>query len=128
MKKFFVAILAFVYLGVSTGVAFNVHYCMGKVASVDLMHSSEKCSKCGMKNNAKTGCCKDEFKIVKLSDSHKLIAGDINILSPVAIIDNSKSIFDSELKSAIITSDFNNHSPPLSQGISLCILNSIFRI
>ncbi|MDB5199043.1 MAG: hypothetical protein JWO92_1006 [Chitinophagaceae bacterium] len=128
MKKLLVAILAIVYLAVSSGVAMNIHYCMGKLASVDLMHNNDKCGKCGMKTSTKGGCCKDEFKIVKLNDSHKLISNDINIFSPVAIIDNSKSIFDSALQNAQITSDFNNHSPPISQGISLCILNSIFRI
>jgi hypothetical protein len=91
MKKITVAILAVIYLAVSSGVAINVHYCMGKVASIDLMHSNEKCGKCGMKTSG--GCCKDEFKIVKLNDSHKLISNDINIFSPVAIIDNLSCYF-----------------------------------
>ncbi|MBA3674196.1 MAG: hypothetical protein H0W75_04435 [Chitinophagaceae bacterium] len=126
MKKFLVTILAIVYLGVSSGVAMTIHYCMGKVSSVELLTHNDKCSKCGMKSGS--GCCKDEFKIVKLTDSHKLIINDINISAPVAIINNSKSIFDSNVFLTQITSDFNNHSPPLSQGISLCILNSVFRI
>jgi hypothetical protein len=126
MKKITVAILAIVYLTVSSGVAMSIHYCMGKFSSVDLMHTSDKCSKCGMKT--KGGCCKDEFKIVKLSDSHKLISNDIKILAPVAIIDNSKSIFDTKLFSSNIKSDLNNHSPPGSPGISLNILYRVFRI
>ena len=127
MKKVSVAILAIIYLGVSSGIAMNIHYCMGKFSSVELMHSNDKCGKCGMKTG-KNSCCNDKFKIVKLTDSHKIINNDINIFTPVAIIDNSKSIFDTDFKNAKITSDFNNHSPPLSQGISLCILNSVFRI
>ncbi len=126
MKKLLVAILAIVYLGVSSGVAMTIHYCMGKVSSVELVTHSDKCGKCGMKSNG--GCCKDEFKIVKLSDSHKLISNDLTISAPVAIIDNSKSIFTSNIFSSKIISDFNNHSPPVNQVISLNILYSVFRI
>lgn len=125
MKKITVAILAIIYLTVSSGVVMTIHYCMGKVASVDVAHSSEKCGKCGMKTT--DGCCKDEFKIVKLSDSHKLISNEINIFSPVAVIDNSKSIFNSDIFSSNIRSDYNNHSPPGS-GISRNILYCVFRI
>ena len=49
MKKIIVAILAFLYLGVSSGVAMEIHYCMGKKAGVDLYNSNnQKCSKCSM--------------------------------------------------------------------------------
>ncbi|HUS02120.1 MAG TPA: hypothetical protein VMY77_10360 [Chitinophagaceae bacterium] len=126
MKKITVAILAIIYLTVSSGVAMTIHYCMGKVASVDLMHPAGKCGKCGMKTTG--GCCKDEFKIVKLNDSHKLISNDINIYAPVAIIDNSKSIFDINVFSSRIKSDHKNHSPPGSPGTSLNILYCVFRI
>ena len=126
MKKILIAILALVYLTVSSGFAMTIHYCMGKVSSVDLMHNTNKCGKCGMKTSA--GCCKEEFKIFKLNDSHKLISNDINIFAPVAIVDNSNSNFGSNFSSSEIISDYNNHSPPIAQGISLCILNSVFRI
>ena len=127
MKKLSVAILAIIYLGVSSGIAMNIHYCMGKLSSIELMHSNDKCDKCGMKYG-KNSCCNDKFKIVKLTDSHKIISNEINIFTPVAIIDNSKSISDIDFQHAPIIADFNNHSPPISQGISLCILNSVFRI
>ncbi len=126
MKRILVTILAIIYLGVSSGVAMTIHYCFGKLSSVDIFHHTGKCSKCGMKTNV--GCCTQEFKIVKLTDSHKLISNDLEISAPVAIIDNSKSIFNSNIFSSKITSDFNNHSPPGSQGISLNILYSVFRI
>ena len=127
MKKLLIAILAIIYLGVSSGIAMNIHYCMGKLFSVELMHSNDKCHKCGMKYG-KNSCCNDKFKIVKLTDSHKIISNDINIFTPVAILDNSKSIFDTDFHNTQITTLFNNHSPPISQGISLCILHSLFRI
>lgn len=125
MKKVFIAILALVYLTVSSGVALTVHYCMGKVASVDLLHGSDKCGRCGMKT--KGGCCKDEFKIVKLSDSHKLITNEIHLFTPVAIAENAKNIFDPGIPTGY-HNVFNNHSPPISAGTSLNILHCVFRI
>jgi len=126
MKKFLIAILAIIYMGVSSGFAMTIHYCMGKISSVELLTHTDKCGKCGMKTGS--GCCKDDFKIFKINDAHKIISNDINIFSPVAIIDNLKSILDSDLHHTQITSNYNNNSPPVSQGISLCILNSVFRI
>ena len=50
MKKIAVAILAFLYFGVSSGVAMQIHYCMGKKAGVELYGEvNDKCGKCGMK-------------------------------------------------------------------------------
>lgn len=127
MKKFLTGILAIIYLTVSTGFVINVHYCMGKIASTDLLHNNNKCDKCGMKSNT-GGCCKDEFKVIKLSDSHKIISNDINISSPVAIIDNSKTTLDTEFKYSEINSDFNNHSPPDDSSTPLRLFICVFRI
>lgn len=127
MKKITVAILAIIYLTVSSGVAMSIHYCMGKVASVDLVHAGNKCGKCGMKMTG-NNCCKDEFKIVKLEDSHKLISNDINIFCPIAIVDNSKSIINSNLFLSRIRSQYKDNSPPESPAVSLNILYSVFRI
>ncbi len=126
MKKFLIVTLAIIYLGVSSGFAMTIHYCMGKVSSVELLSDKDKCGKCGMKPG--TGCCKDDFKIFKLNDAHKLISNDINIFTPVAILDNSKNYFDAKYFGTEVTGDYKNNSPPITQGISLCILNCVFRI
>lgn len=125
MKKITVAILAVIYLIVSSGVAMSIHHCMGKVASIDLMHNSAECNKCGMKLTR--DCCSDEFKIVKLTDSHKLIYNDIKINAPGAII-NSKGIFDVNLFSSGYSSAYKSHSSPGHPNISLNILYCVFRI
>jgi len=126
MKKFLIATLAIIYLGVSSGFAMTIHYCMGKVSSVELLTNKDKCGKCGMKTG--TGCCKDDFKVFKINDAHKLISNEIIIFTPVAFVDNSKNIFDSRTFLSEIASAYHNNSPPLSQGISLCVLNCVFRI
>src|SRR5438034_11541801 len=68
MKKFVVAILALFYLTTSSGATIHLHYCMGKLAEWSFGHSqSDICSKCGMeKKDNNNGCCKDEFKQIKL--------------------------------------------------------------
>jgi hypothetical protein len=126
MKKFLVTILAIVYLGVSSGFAMTIHYCMGKVSSVELLSNKNKCGKCGMKSD--TGCCKDDFKVFKINDAHKLISNDINIFTPIAVIDDSKNIFNSRPFPSGTILAYHNNSPPISQGISLCVLNCVFII
>ena len=126
MKKVTVAILAVIYLAVSSGVVMTLHYCMGKIASVDVMHKSDKCGKCGM--NFTDGCCKDEFKIVKLSDSHQLISNDIKIPAAVAVSDDAHIFFYHQLFSSRYISNHKNHSSPPYRGVSLNILYRVFRI
>lgn len=128
MKKFLLAILAIIYLGVSSGIAMNIHYCMGKISSVDIYHKiHDKCGNCGMKSSG-CECCKDEVKIFKLKDTHKLISNDIKIALSVAIIYNYKSILNSLLPASEISFTYNNHSPPAFQATSLNILYCVFRI
>ena len=70
MKKVTIAILAFLYLGLTTGVVRNLHYCMGQLSKVDFGYvKHDACDKCGM--TEKDGCCSTELKFVKLQDSHQ---------------------------------------------------------
>jgi hypothetical protein len=127
MKKILVTILALIYLVTSTGAAVNIHYCMGKVASVSLSHDKdEACGKCGMKT--KGGCCKDEFKSVKIKDSHKQAAVYQSIVPPVLIVHSTENIFQLSVPAQIARVIPNNNSPPGSSSRSLCVLNCIFRI
>ena len=124
MKKLFTGILAFIYLGTSTGIALNVHYCMGKFSSVELFHH-DKCGKCGMQT-AK-GCCKDEVKIVKLSDTHKVVSNDVNIFSPSIIINTCYQDHEMYVAGNDLSISLQNNSPPASP-VPLCIRNCVFRI
>jgi hypothetical protein len=127
MKKIIVAILAFLYLGVSSGIAMEIHYCMGKKAGVDLYgKGNDKCQKCGMKE--KKDCCNDEHKFYKLNDSHKNVSNDLNFETPVLAIANTLTLFNFLLKDQPAEEKINNHSPPLYSGPSACVLNCIFRL
>ena len=94
MKKAFAGILAVLYMTVSSGIAMEIHYCMGKKAGIELYgSSSDKCGKCGMKDN-KTGCCHNELKFYKLQDSHKSVSNDINFTADEIAFTNDHYLYD----------------------------------
>lgn len=112
---------------VSSGIAMEIHYCMGKQAGVEFYGStSDKCGKCGMKD--KKGCCSDEYKFYKLSDSHKNVTNDIKFTtSEIAVVTEYPS-FDWQLPVAVTAVAKNNYSPPDDTGPSLNVLYCVFRI
>lgn len=128
VKKFIVAILAFLYLGVSSGIAMEIHYCMGKKAGVDFFGSgSDKCGKCGM-SEKKNGCCNDEHKFFKLDDLHKKATGDVSFKVPPSTLTVGFPVFDFLLEHTLLSNSLQNHSPPVYKKPSACILNCVFRI
>lgn len=129
VKKILVAILAFLYLGVSSGIAMEIHYCMGSKAGVEFYGGhSEKCGKCGMKES-KAGCCNDEHKFYKLEDLHKKASNEVSFDAPVVIISNNRPVFEFLLTEQAADAKINNHSPPpLDNTPSICIINCVFRI
>ena len=64
MRRFFTAIFAVYYLAVASGVTVHSHYCMGKLASMDLFHSRKNPCPCGEKGEM-PGCCKHEVLLLK---------------------------------------------------------------
>lgn len=70
MKRTLAAILLLLYLTLNTGFVVSFHYCMDRLASSGLGHSSEKkCGKCGMENGTNK-CCRDEVRLIKLTTDH----------------------------------------------------------
>ncbi|UEG49701.1 hypothetical protein LK994_13750 [Ferruginibacter lapsinanis] len=127
MKKVFVAILAFLYLGVSSGVAMEIHYCMGKKAGVDFYSSdNDKCGKCGMK--AKKGCCNDEHKFYKINDSHKSVSNDLSFQAPVFVVLTQYPLYETKFIYTVADKTVQNHSPPIYTKPSACILHGVFRL
>ncbi|HMI77260.1 MAG TPA: hypothetical protein VK484_00620 [Ferruginibacter sp.] len=128
MKKGFLAILAVLYMTVSSGIAMEIHYCMGKKAGMEFYgSSSDKCGKCGM-TEKDTGCCHDEHKFYKLQDSHKTVSNDIHFMQPEFALVSEYPLFNSKLPADPALTAVNNHSPPEYAGPSACILNCVFRI
>lgn len=128
MKRFSAAILAILYLVISSGIALEIHYCMGKRAGVELYGTgSDKCGRCGM-TDTKSGCCHDEYKLYKLDDSHKLVSNDIKIAAGEMLLPGEHILYHWTLPEANTVSGFNDHSPPKDTGPSACVLNCVFRL
>lgn len=128
MKKIYLGILAVLYMAVSSGMAIELHYCMGKKAGMDLYGSAnDKCGKCGM-TEKKTGCCHDEYKFYKLNDSHKTVSNDINFAAPSFAVFNYHFIYNWQTPDNTALISQKNNSPPDYTAPSACIMNCVFRI
>jgi hypothetical protein len=128
MKKILIAIVALVYMTVSTGIAMELHYCMGRFAGADVFGARGKaCTLCGM-TEKKNGCCHDEYKFVKLEDSHKNVLNCIDF-APSQIEGNTTVV----VNNFIFYDKLQRHnpyypSPPFYSGPPLHVLHSVFRI
>jgi hypothetical protein len=121
--------LTFFYLAVSSGVAMEIHYCMGKKAGVDIYQTSEnnKCSRCGMKDK-KGGCCKDEHKFFKLSTDQQFTSNDHHHDVPFVAIQHEYCIFNIEGSLPVSKSTLRNNSPPGGTGTPIYIRHCNFRL
>lgn len=128
MKKSIVTILAFLYLAISSGMVVNIHYCMGKVSKVELDNFSKAVCKCGS-GKKPMACCKDELKLIKLTDSHKAttlatvfaaVIGDPIVL-PLSLIQLPFS-------NAPVNILQQTEDPPLITQTPVYVINRVFRI
>lgn len=128
MKKIFIGLLTMVYMMVSSGIAMEIHYCMGKKAGIDLYGSKDdKCGRCGMKDN-NSGCCHDEFKFVKLEDSHKNVYNTICFNAGEKSVYTPYPLYNWQLVSPAVMAHVSHHSPPDYAGPSVSVLNCVFRL
>lgn len=131
VKRFLAVILVLLYVGVSTGVAINYHYCMNKLAEVSLYMSddSDSCPNCGM-NDSSGGCCSHEIKTVRISIDQNLakqISLGANLSYIVAVLyDMNSSLLPLQTVSDKIT--FYYSSPPDVSRQPLFIRNCTFLI
>lgn len=129
MKKLLIAILAFLYIGTSTGTVLHMHYCMGKFAGWGLGHNdSKKCDKCGMDETAK-GCCTDENKFLKNDTDQKITESAFQLI-PLITISLTPSFVELPLNNFPSLSVVYpiNHEPPRSKCIAVYIRNCVFLI
>lgn len=127
MKKAVILVLAVLYITLTSGVAVNVHYCMGRMAGVTYgIEGDHQCDKCGMQ--AKKGCCETEHKLVKADDDHtasQIFSAKFPVFAAIP------TAFPLYSAPSIITRQHfipRYHAPPGIQGTDLCVLNSVFRI
>lgn len=132
VKKFVTSILAVLYLVVSSGTVLHTHYCMDELVKVELMQSqADHCGNCGMekKVSEKSGCCKDQNKLIKLDKDQK--SNDASVqLSKLLAQAISVSYFDNYFISFSSLTEENpaSNSPPLYSGTAIYKRNCVFRI
>ncbi|WP_321332370.1 hypothetical protein [uncultured Bacteroides sp.] len=80
MKKYLLLLLMPLYIGVSSGITLNYHYCMGKLAEVSLWRDAA-CPVCGMKHAAHK-CCATETQLIKLSLDQDVAHAAIHHFTP----------------------------------------------
>ncbi len=132
MKKFLLAIFAFLYMCTSIGATVEMHYCMGKLADWSIGHNtSETCSRCGMVKSVKknTGCCKDEYRFIKNDTDQKKTESTpyqiqlIAIAFPAPIISAAYPVIIAVQKENIFC-----NRPPSSGAVAIYIRNCVFLI
>ncbi len=128
MKKLYIGIVAFIYMAVSTGIALELHFCMGESAGIELYgSSSDACGKCGMTEDD-TGCCHDEFQFYKISDSHKTVTNNLSFTAPSFAVITEFNIYDWQMPEITAATAVNNHSPPDYIEPPARIMHGVFRI
>ena len=128
MKKAVIAILALLYITIASGVVVNVHYCMGRVASVEYGYDDhDVCGKCGM-SGKKMGCCHTEYKLVKLQDEHQLTQFNVQFMQLPAEVPVQPLLFPQPLSGADQYLSLQYHSPPDQRSNTVYLRNCVFRI
>lgn len=130
MKRVLVSTIALIYFTVSSGMVMSVHYCMGEVSNIQVNQVPEERCICGMskKETSSKGCCKTEFTMVKLADTHKASSASYDIQTPVALVSRSLSQLEAPLYNTGIKIYTDIHGPPLLSEQDTYLLNCVFRI
>jgi hypothetical protein len=129
VKKFLATILAIIYFTASTGAAVNIHYCMGKLQSMDfgrLAGKKKVCSKCGMAN--KKGCCEDKHQVVKLDKKYTVPVTVFSATKFISLPTKFYSIEPLPIRTNEILDYSSSNSPPGKGNLPLFIRNCVFRI
>lgn len=128
MKKGRILLLLFLFLYANSGLAISMHWCGGKLFSVDLFSNGEHTCKCG-KKKMKPGCCKNQIIHLKACEvlvktnnfTLKTVVPEINFAFeiPVEIHSLANDLFAS--------ADFY-HPPPFKPKTPIYLLDKVFRI
>lgn len=130
-KKHICLLLAFLILGYNVGLAFNVHYCGSKIASVSLsipaVSAMQKDKDCCLKKAVKKeSCCKDKKIVFKEKADDKIVKSfsfqfDTVFLIPVyhSAVFNAVPNFEKKLSPAYYC---DANAPPLYKLYSQYLL------
>ncbi len=130
MKKAVVILLMFIYGSATMGATVHLHYCMNEMVGWSLLHNDDgKCGKCGMEEQDKEGCCKDEQKQFKLNTDHPNaeLTAFLTMVTTPAIVTEFPNFNAQPLLST--TGEYPTcHAPPDIGNIRLHVLHCVFLI
>jgi hypothetical protein len=129
MKKIALILLICIYSLSVFGIGIKQFYCCGKLKSADIVFAEQEVKeKCG-KGDEKSGCCKTEYKSLKVKDSH-IAAGDIS--TPVKHFTDLHLFAPSFEVRALANQPLvvanTSHAPPLHHGIPVYLFYCVYRI
>jgi hypothetical protein len=75
-----------------------------------------------------SGCCHDEFKFYKISDSHKTVSNDIDLTTASFAVITDHNIYNRQTPANTALTAVNNHSPPDYTKPAASIMNCVFRL
>lgn len=132
MKRILLTIVAFFYLGTSSGATVHFHYCMGELVKWGLTSQKEgNCEFCGMTKNAtkKSSCCKDDYKQAKVDQSKKAtqLVYEFKQFSAVIQPTFRNDAYQVAL-SALKTNTVFSNAPPERLSVPVFIRNCTYRI
>lgn len=133
MKKLIALIFLMMYAANVIGATIHTHYCMGDVAGISLSgFEGKKCSKCGMEDGDKKGCCKDVKTELKIDSEHQKqhahdlsfnkIINCITIFNEVDFNIHTNTYFPIQLSSSVIEDPPDIHSQYLYKEYCVFII------
>lgn len=129
MKKIALILLTVIYAVSTFAIGVKQFYCCGKLKSTDIAFVQQESKDRDSKVDVTTGCCKTEFKSLKVKDSH-VTADTINIpvkhFTDLQLFSPSFEVRMQASEPVFITN--TSHAPPLHQGVPVYILYCVYRI
>lgn len=127
MKKLLVILLLMVYGTASFGMTLHIHYCCGKLKSVDFTPPKEKDCAMGKANISSKKCCDNkqvELKLQSEQDASKVYQSSFHV-DAVQLIHQAHFVLTPFENKKLLPEVF---APPPITSNSLFILNCVFRI
>lgn len=97
MKKVFLLFLTFIYLVLTTGIVFHVHYCEGKINGISLADEKNQDECCDEKEIIKKNCCEEKISVLKINDTQLSSTNHKSPTISVKIIDSCFPSTDTHL-------------------------------
>jgi hypothetical protein len=117
------------YMAVSSGIAMEIHYCMGEKAGVDFYKKgSDKCGRCGMANQDTSDCCSDDHLFLKIHDSHQKTVNNIDYSLHNEMVAATVPVFEWTLPLEESFTQIYLFTPPDIPTIPARIFHGVFRV